>query len=101
MVDSLESTCHHAGVDAISGAGQDAGIPTGGHQQIVVGGVIVFVAVVQLHGAHGSGQHRQTQLGTEKVKGGVGRAVFADSVHLHADLLPLLVVALEGHAQAF
>ena len=88
-------------VDAVAGAGQNAGLAAGGHQQVVIGGIVVLVAIVHLHGAHGGGQHRQAQLQTEKVKGRVGRAIFADGVHLHADFLPLLIVALEGHAQSF
>ena len=99
--DGAESAVHDAGVDTVAGAGQNAGLAAGGHQQVVIGGIVVLVAIVHLHGAHGGGQHRQAQLQTEKVKGRVGRAIFADGVHLHADFLPLLIVALEGHAQSF
>ena len=97
--DGLQRALHDAVVDAVAGTGQNAGTAAGSHQQIVVGRVVIFVAVMHFHGTHGGGQHRQAQLRAEEIEGGVGGAVVADGVHLHAELLPLLVVALEGDAQ--
>ena len=99
-MDSPEGALHDGGVHAVAGAGQNARVAAGGDQKIVIGGIVVLVAIVHLHGAYGGGQNGQAQLLAEEVKGGIGGTVFADGVQLHANLLPLLIVALEGHAQA-
>ena len=73
---------------------------TGGHQNVVIGQVVVLVAVVQLHGAHRRGKHGQGHLLAEEIIAGVHGHVLADGVHVHAQLLPLLIVADEAGADS-
>ena len=98
--DGLRRALHHGGVGAVAGEGGDAGLGAGGHQDVVIGQVVVLVAVVERHGAHRGGEHRQVQRPAEEVEGGVHRRVFADGVHVDAQLLPLLIVADKAGADA-
>ena len=100
LFQGLGSGLHDGGVGAVAGEGGDTGLGAGGHQDVVVGQVVVLVAVVELHGAHGSGEHGQGHLVAEQLKGGIHGLVLADGVHVYAQLLPLLVVADEAGADA-
>ena len=53
----------------------------------------MLIAVVQRHSAHRACHHRDRQLVTEEIIRGVHITVFADGVHIDAQLLPFLVVA--------
>ena len=100
LPNGLGSALHHGGVDAVAGEGQDAGVRAGGDQNIVIAHVVVFIAVVELHRAHGCGEDGQVHLMAEEVIRGVHAGVFADGVHVDAQLLPLLVVADGAGADA-
>ena len=101
LADGVDGSLHDGGVGAVAGEGQDARLGAGGDQQVVIGQVIIFVAIVKLHGAHGARHDRDGQLMPEEIKGGVRRAVLTDGVHVDAQLLPLLIVADEAGAQTF
>ena len=90
----------HGGVGAVAGKGGDARAGTGGHQNVIIGQVVVLVAVVQLHGAHRRGKHGQGHLLAEEIIAGVHGHVLTDGVHVHAQLLPLLIVADEAGADS-
>ena len=96
----LGGTLHQGGIGAVTGEGGDAVFRAGGHQDLIVGKVAVLIAVVQRQGAQGGGKHRERYLAAEEVEAGVHGLVFADGVHVHAQLLPLLVVADEAGADA-
>ena len=83
-----------------AGEGSDAGLGAGGNQDVVVLQVIVLVAVVLGDGAHGGRKHRDVHFLTEQSEGGVHRLIFADGVHVHTQLLPLLVVTDKAGADA-
>ena len=59
----------------------------------------MLIAVVQRHGAHRACHHRDRQLVAEEIIRGVHITVFADGVHIDAQLLPFLVVADGAGAQ--
>ena len=91
---------HHVVVGAVTGEGGNPRRRAGGNQDLVVLQVVVLVAVVLGHRPHGGREHRQGQLPPEELTAGVHGAVFADGVHVHTQLLPLLVVADGAGAQA-
>ena len=57
-------------------------------------------AVVELHGAHGRGEHGQSELAAEQLNAGVHGLVLAAGVHVDTQLLPLLIVADGAGADA-
>ena len=67
-MDSPEGALHNGGVHAVAGEGQNARVTAGGDQKVVIGGIVVLVAIVHLHGAYGGGQNGQAQLLAEEVK---------------------------------
>ena len=98
--DRGERAVHNGGVRAVAGEGEDARLRAGRDEQVVIGQVVVLVAVVQLHRADGGGHDGGDQLRAEEVERAVGGAVFADRVHVQAELLPLLIVADKARAEA-
>ena len=99
----LQSVCgplHDGGIGAVAGEGQDACLGAAVHQHVVVAQVVKLVAVVQGHGAYGTGHDGDDQLLAEEVVSGVGVTIFTDGVHVDAQLLPLLVAADGAGAQS-
>lgn len=91
--DGVQSALHHGGIGAVAGEGGDARLGAGGHQNVVVGQIVVFIPIVELHGPHGGGEDGGGKLPPEQGEGGVDGRIFADGVHVDAHLLPLLIVA--------
>ena len=91
---------HDGGVGSVSGEGGDARLRTGGHQDVIVGQVVVLVSVVELHRPHGGGEDGEVHLLPEEGEGGVHGFVLTDGIHVDAELLPFLVVADEARADA-
>ena len=92
----MQSALHHGGVGAVAGEGGDARLGAGGHQKVVVGQIVVFIPIVELHGPNGGGEDGGGKLPPEQGEGGVNGSIFADGVHVDAHLLPLLIVAQHG-----
>ena len=94
--DGVQRALHHGGVGAIAGEGGDARLGAGGHQNVVVGQIVVFIPH---SGASWPPRGRRRwggKLPPEQGEGGVDGRIFADGVHVDAHLLPLLIVAQHG-----
>ena len=92
----VQRSLHHGGVGAVAGEGGDARLGAGGHQNVVIGQIVVFIPIVELHGSHRGGKNRRGKRPAKHGEGGVDGGVFADGVHVDAHLLPLLIVAQHG-----
>ena len=95
----IHGAFHDGGVGAVTGEGEDTGFGTALHQYIVIAQIVIFVAVMHSHGTNGAGHYGDRQLVAEEIIRGVHITVFADGVHIDAQLLPFLVVADGAGAQ--
>ena len=91
--DGLAGHLHHPGVHAVAGESGNAVFGAGLDQNVIVGQVVIFVAVVHGDGPHGTGEEGVTEVLAKQLQRGVRGAAGADGIHIYADLLPLGVVA--------
>ena len=87
-------------VGAVAGKGEDARVCTRAHKDTIISKIVVFVPVVKTHRAHRRGECRNCKRPAKERERGVHRRIFADGVHVDADLAPLFRVADKARAFA-
>ena len=83
---------HNVGVQAVAGKGGNARLGAAADQRGIIGLVIVFVAVVQRNGTDRARKNRSGEGSAEEGESRIRIAAGTQSVHVHPDLLPGVIV---------
>ena len=92
-LDGSGGSLDYVGVRAVAREGNDAGLCSGGNQNVIVLNVVVLIAVVEFYCADGACHHRDAKILSEEAEGGIRLLVLCDRVHVDTDLLPGFIVA--------
>ena len=93
LADRPRGVFHHLRRQPVAGESRDPLLPAGGNQNLVIGHVVVFIAVVLAHRADRPGKERILEGLSEQIQGRIYRLVGAERIQMDANLLPLLIVA--------